>query len=114
MNRGEIWLVNLDPTIGEEIRKTRPAVIVNDDAIGILPLRVIVPITTWKNKYDSSPWMVRLEPDTNNGLKKRSTADAFQVRSVSRKRITQHMGRLSTTDMQKITKALATVLRIIT
>jgi mRNA-degrading endonuclease toxin of MazEF toxin-antitoxin module len=33
MKRGEIWLINLDPTIGAEIRKTRPAVIVNDDAL---------------------------------------------------------------------------------
>ena len=36
MRRGEIWLINLDPTIGAEIKKTRPAVIVNDDAVGIL------------------------------------------------------------------------------
>jgi mRNA interferase MazF len=47
MRRGEVWLINLDPTVGSEIKKTRPAVIVNDDAIGILPLRVIVPITAW-------------------------------------------------------------------
>ena len=45
MKRGEVWLINLDPAAGSEIKKTRPAVIVNDDAIGILPLRVIVPIT---------------------------------------------------------------------
>jgi mRNA interferase MazF len=38
-------LINLDPTLGAEIRKTRPAVIVSDDAIGTLPLRVIVPVT---------------------------------------------------------------------
>lgn len=37
MRRGEVWLINLDPTIGAEIKKTRPAVIVNDDAVGILP-----------------------------------------------------------------------------
>lgn len=48
MRKGEIWLVNLDPTIGTEINKTRPAIIVNDNAIGILPLKVIVPITDWK------------------------------------------------------------------
>jgi mRNA interferase MazF len=45
MRRGEIWLINLDPTIGAEIRKTRPAVIVNDDAVGILPLKIVVPVT---------------------------------------------------------------------
>ena len=45
MKRSEIWLINLDPTIGAEIQKTRPAIIVNDDSMGVLPLRVIVPIT---------------------------------------------------------------------
>jgi len=61
MLRGEVWLVNLDPTIGAEIRKTRPAVIVNDDAVGILPLKVIVPITEWRDRYAVALWMVRLE-----------------------------------------------------
>jgi mRNA interferase MazF len=40
--RGEVWLGNLDPTFGAEIKKTRSAIIVNDDAVGILPLKVIV------------------------------------------------------------------------
>ena len=59
MQRGEIWIINLDPTIGAEIKKSRPAVIVNDDAIGILPLKVIVPITEWKGHYAAAPWLVR-------------------------------------------------------
>jgi mRNA-degrading endonuclease toxin of MazEF toxin-antitoxin module len=57
MNRGEIWLVSLDPTVGAEIKKIRPAVIVNDDNIGILPLKVIVPITEWNATYASLPWL---------------------------------------------------------
>jgi mRNA interferase MazF len=59
MRRGEVWRINLDPSVGSEIRKTRPAVIVNDDAVGILPLKVIVPITEWKKPYDVAPWWVR-------------------------------------------------------
>ena len=51
MKQGEVWLINLNPTIGAEIKKTRPAVIVNDDALGKLPLKVIVPVTDWKDKY---------------------------------------------------------------
>jgi mRNA interferase MazF len=78
MRRGEVWLINLDPTIGAEIRKTRPAVIVNDDAVGLLPLKVIVPITEWKDRYGVAPWMVRLDPNPVNGLDKLSAADAFQ------------------------------------
>jgi len=45
MQRGEIWLINLSPTLGAEMQKTRPTVIVNDDEVGILPFKVIVPIT---------------------------------------------------------------------
>jgi len=86
MHRGEVWLINLDPAIGSEIKKTRPAVVVNDDAIGILPLKVIVPITEWKDRYSVAPWMVQLEADTESGLSKPSAADAFQVRSVAQER----------------------------
>ena len=45
MKQGEICLINLDPTIGAEIKKRRPAVIVNDNSLGKLPLKIIVPIT---------------------------------------------------------------------
>jgi mRNA interferase MazF len=43
--RGEIWLVNFDPTIGAEIRKQRPAVVVSLTTVGRLPLRIVTPIT---------------------------------------------------------------------
>ena len=112
MGRGEVWLINLDPTVGAEIKKTRPAVIVNDDAVGILPLKVIVPITEWKDRYAVAPWLVRLEPNAENGLDKPSTADAFQVRSVAQERFVRRLGKLSDTAMQEITRALAVVLSI--
>lgn len=112
MRRGEVWLINLDPTVGAEIKKTRLAVIVNDDAVGILPLKVIVPITEWQNRYALAPWMVRLEPDAENGLDKPSAADAFQVRSVAQERFVRRLGKLSDAAMQEITRALAVVLSI--
>ena len=46
--RGEIWLVNFDPTIGAEIKKTRPAFVVSSNAIAKLPIKLIAPITDWK------------------------------------------------------------------
>jgi len=45
MKQGEIWQINLDPTIGSEIKKTRPAIIVNDDGLGKLLLKIVVPLT---------------------------------------------------------------------
>lgn len=47
MKQSEIWLIDLNPTKGAEIQKTRPAIIVNDNRLGKLPLKVIVPITDW-------------------------------------------------------------------
>lgn len=81
MHRGEIWLINLDPTLGAEIRKSRPAVILNVNEIGVLPLRVVVPITSWKEHYSKAPWLVKIEPGKANGLEKPSAVDAFQIRS---------------------------------
>ena len=112
MRRGEVWLINLDPTVGAEIRKTRPAAIVSDDAIGILPLKVIVPITEWKDRYAVAPWMVRLEPSSESGLDKSSAADAFQVRSVAQVRFVRQLGKLSEKIMHDIARALAVVLSI--
>lgn len=112
MRRGEVWLINLDPTVGAEIRKTRPAVIVNDDAVGLLPLKVIVPITEWKDRYGVALWMVRIEPGFQNGQDKVSAADAFQVRSVAQERFVRKLGKLPAPVMGDIGKALGIVLSI--
>lgn len=95
MKRGEVWLLNLDPTIGAEIRKTRPVIVVNDDALGILPLKIVVPITDWKDRYSQAPWMIRIDPTKDNGLRKSSAADTFQIRSVSKKRFVKRAGRVN-------------------
>jgi mRNA interferase MazF len=110
MRKGEVWLINLDPTVGAEIQKTRPTIIVNEDAIGILPLRIIVPLTDWKEHYEIAPWMVRIDPDTANGLHKPSAADAFQIRSVSQARFINRMGRVSNSHLHEILKAIQTVI----
>jgi mRNA interferase MazF len=110
MRRGEIWLVALEPTVGAEIGKTRPVVIVSDETVGILLLEVIVPITDWKERYIDRNWMVRLEPSGENGLAKLSAADAFQVRSVSQQRFVRQLGVVSDTIKEDISESLAIVL----
>ena len=109
MHRGEIWLVNLDPTIGAEMQKTRTAVIISNDAIGKLPLKVIVPITEWKDRYTGVPWMVRIKPDKGNSLEKESVADAFQIKSVSNERFVNRIGVLSDPIIEEIVEAITTV-----
>ena len=112
MQRGEIWLVNLNPTVGTEISKTRPCIIVNDDAIGILPLKVIVPVTDWKDSFAARHWLVQLKPSADNRLTKVSAVDTFQIRSVSESRLVRKLGEVSDSEMLLIAQALAIVLSI--
>jgi mRNA interferase MazF len=111
MKRGDIWLVNLDPTIGSEIKKTRPAVIISSDLVGILPLKVVVPLTDWKDRYSSAPWMVRIDPNEQNGLSKPSAADALQIRSVAEQRLVKRLGSIPTLHITQIIQAVMNVLQ---
>ena len=110
MKQGEIWDINLSPTVGAEVKKNRPAVIINDDSIGVLPLRVIVPITEWKNTFHGAIWMVKVEPDSENNLRKTSALDTFQIRSVSIKRFIKRIGSVSTPSLKEIKKAIKAVI----
>lgn len=110
MKQGEIWEINLSPTIGAEIRKKRPAVIINDDAIGILPLRVIIPITEWKEHFQGAIWMVKIEPDSKNKLTKLSALDAFQIRSVSTTRFLKKIGSVSAKILDEVKTAVKAVI----
>ncbi|MBP6661262.1 MAG: type II toxin-antitoxin system PemK/MazF family toxin [Chitinophagales bacterium] len=112
MKQSEIWLINLDPTIGAEIKKTRPAIIVNDNALGKLPLKIIVPITDWKDKYQMAVWMVKLIPSKVNGLSKDSAADCFQVRSLSEDRFVKKIGQVNFNTLEDLKEALKKVLSI--
>ncbi len=109
MRQREIWIVNLDPTIGAEIKKTRPCVIVNDDAVGVLPLKIIAPITDYKDKFKDVPWMVTVAPGRQNGLDKKSVIDLFQVRSVAEERLVERVGMISTDQMLSVKTALKVV-----
>ena len=108
--RGEVWVVNLDPTIGAEIKKSRPAVVVSSDAVGKLPIKLIAPITDWKAHYANNLWHVRMEPDGSNGLTKLSAVDALQLRGVDIRRLSKKTGRVSSMVMQEIAAAIALVI----
>ncbi len=106
-SRGEVWEINFDPSIGSEIKKNRPAVVISADAIGKLPLRIVVPITEWKPRYAEFPWQVKIENNPGNGLSKVSSADAFQVKSIDEKRFTRRIGSLSKSQLDEIAAAIA-------
>lgn len=107
--RGEVWLVNFDPTLGAEIKKIRPAVMVSSDAIGKLPIKLIAPITDWKAYSNQNMWHVKIEPDTTNGLAKVSAVDTLQLRGVDMQRFIRKLGQVSETTMAEIAAAVAAV-----
>ncbi|NJK54659.1 MAG: type II toxin-antitoxin system PemK/MazF family toxin [Pleurocapsa sp. SU_5_0] len=107
--RGEVWLVNLDPTIGAEIQKTRPVVVISSDFIGKLPLKLVVPITDWKESFELNIWHIKLEPSTQNGLSKISATDVLQTRSVDKRRFIKQLGKISTSELSDLTCALAAI-----
>ena len=107
--RGDVWLVNFDPTIGAEIRKTRPAVVVSSDGIGRLPVKLVAPITEWKDAFGNCAWLVRIDPDSQNGLSKTSAADALQLRGMDLRRFVSRLGHVSPELMDEIAAAVAIV-----
>ena len=92
--KGEIWIVNFDPVIGQECMKTRPALVVSEDSIGLLQLKIVVPILGWKDRFIHQPWRIQIKPTKKNGLTKISCADSFQVKSLSEKRFNNRIGLL--------------------
>jgi mRNA interferase MazF len=110
ISRGEIWLVNLDPTVGAEIRRTRPVVVVSSDAVGVLPIKLVAPLTEWKDYLAGNVWHVKVEPDEANGLTKRSAVDTLQLRGVDTRRFVQKLGSVSPAIMRAIVTAIAAVI----
>ena len=107
--RGEIWLVGLDQTVGSEMAKTRPAVVVSSDSVGILDVKLVVPLTGWKAELERCVWHVRVVPDKANGLDKVDSADALQTRCVARERFIHRIGRVSGVVLDEIAAAIAVV-----
>ena len=110
MKQGEIWQIALDPVVGAEMQKTRPALIINADALGKLPLKIIAPITDWKEHYVNYPWMVKIVPTNHNGLTKVSAVDCFQIRSVSVERFTALIGSAEPEIIRRVQEAVISVI----
>jgi mRNA interferase MazF len=105
--RGEIWLVDYDPSVGAEIQKIRPSLVISLDTIGRLPLRMVVPITDWKAQYANFPWFVEIPVSSSNGLAKHSGADAFQTKSISENRFVRRLGNVTSAQLDEVASAIA-------
>ena len=112
--RGQIWWVDLDPTVGSEIQKPRPCVIVSSDAIRKLPVRIVVPLTgstPSKNSLFHVPIEINdaISLDGLAGLTKDSVANILQIRCVSDERFKEYLAEMSADKMEEITHAIANI-----
>jgi mRNA interferase MazF len=102
-------MVTLDPTVGDEMQKRRPAVVISANGLGRLRLRVVVPLT---GSTTANYWMVPITASVLNGLTKDSTADALQVRSVSLERFASKRGQLEADLLEQVVAALGIVVEL--
>ena len=103
VKRGDIVLVNLEPTLGSEQGKTRPAIIIQHDALNKYSnTTIIVPIssTIYEKEY---PMHVPIE---NSGLKNKGTIKTEHIRAIDKKRITKKIGTAKPETIKKIGQAI--------
>lgn len=111
VHRGDVFLVNLDPVVGHEIGRSRPAVVVqNDVGNRFSPTTIVVAITDYTARKSKYPICVTLKAG-EGGLNKKSIANASQVRTIDLERLGKHrLGHVSDDVMRHLDEALMTSL----
>ena len=106
MRRGEVWWVNFDPSVGGEIQKKRPAVIISNDAANKHLNRVqVVPLTSKTGRVYPSEALV-----TFKGKPGKAMAD--QLATVSKQRLVNRAGRLTSAEMRQVERAVKVQLNL--
>ena len=113
--RGEIWRVNLEPTVGREIQKSnRPVLILSRPNVGERDLRLCVPLTDFKPERDNIRfWRVVVGDSGESGLSKLSCADVSQTRALDISRFLIHAGKAQTSEVEATARALANAIGLI-
>ena len=102
MKRGDVWWVNFEPSIGGEIRKKRPAIIVSNDAANKFLNRVqVVPLTSKTDRLYPSEACVRVSGKVGKAM-------ADQLATVSKERLFKRIGVISNEDLRKVEEAIKT------
>ena len=104
--RGDVWLVSFDPSIGGEIQKTRPALVLSNDTANALLNRVqVVPISSQTGRlYPAEAFL------TLNGERRKAMAD--QITTASKQRLVRRLGTLAAEDVTNVVKAVCVQLSI--
>jgi len=105
IKRGDIWLVNLDPTIGHEIKKSRPAVIIqNDLGNKYSPITIIAPITS--QRIEKVYPIEVILAKKSSGLEKISKVLLNQIRAIDKKRLIKRLGNADYETMAKVDNSI--------
>ena len=108
MKRGEVWWVNFDPSVGGEVRKQRPAVIVSNDAANKHLNRLqVIPLTTNVDRMYPSEASLHLRGQPHKAM-------ADQLTTVSKTRLGDRLGRLTEADLQAVEQAIRVQLGLLT
>lgn len=109
MKQGEIWNVNLNPTRGSEQAGFRPVLIISGNMMNThLNVVIICPLTTKVRPFKGN---VVLEPSVENGLKEQSEVLTFHVRSISKERMIQRIGKVENAIVEELKISLNDLLR---
>ena len=107
MKRYELYSVNLDPTIGVEMKKTRPCLIISPDEMNQHVQSVIVaPLTT---HFRNIPSRVKIEANNSNGLSETSYVALDQIKTIDKIRCGKRMGKISDADAMKVADLLVEI-----
>jgi mRNA interferase MazF len=105
-SRGEIYLCSFDPTAGHEIKKTRPALVIqNDVGNRYSPLTIVAAITSTVSPVPY-PVEVIIDPTATNGMVVRSSIRLDQIRTVDRQRLVRRLGVVDSAIVAKVDEAL--------
>lgn len=113
LRRGEIYLCSFDPTIGHKIKKTRPALVVQNDVGNRYSALTIVAAITSSVSPVRHPVVIIVEPATTNGLVVRSSIRLDQIRNVDRLRLARRLGVVDSATMLTIDEALKVSLGLV-
>ncbi len=110
--RGEIYITALDPALGHEIKKTRPALVIQNDVTNRYGMTTIVAAITSRVSNPPYPNEVVIE-SAASGLAVTSTVRLDQIRTVDRKRLLKKLGRVNEPQMRKVDEAISISLGLV-